>query len=97
MASVEDAIRFYSISPPTKSSPSPKIKICYDLRNILENHREILIDNNIITDHDPNFNSFLFLNSSYELLKYLKEYVFNEECFKSIELKKKAYEVKILN
>jgi len=63
-----------------------KIKICYDFRNTLENHRKILIDNNIITDHDPNFNSFLFLNSSYELLKYLKQYVFDEECFNSIEL-----------
>jgi hypothetical protein len=63
-----------------------KIKICYDFRHTLENHRKILIKNNIITDLDPDFNSFLFLNSSYELLKYLKEYVLDEKCFDSIEL-----------
>ena len=63
-----------------------KVQICNNMRKTLEKHRKILIKNNIITDLDPDFNSFLFLNSSYELLKYLKEYVLDEQSFNSIEL-----------
>ena len=83
---IENIKNIYDIINIDTNDKFEKVQICYNIRTFLENHRKILIKNNIITDLDPDFNSFLFLNSSYELLKYLKEYVLDEKCFDSIEL-----------
>ena len=61
-----------------------KVSVCNNMRKTLENHRKILIKNNIITK--GKFFSFIGANTSYELLKYLKEYVLDTKCFDSILL-----------
>jgi hypothetical protein len=57
--------------------------VCYNFRIKLENHRQILINNNIFST-DKSFESFKDLNNPMQLLQYLKEYILDTECFNNI-------------
>ena len=61
-----------------------KKNVCYNIRITLEKHKKILINNNILKV--DTFFSFVRMNSPYELLLYLKQYILDIKCFDNFQL-----------
>jgi hypothetical protein len=84
---IKEQYNIINESSESYDTTNKKIIRCRIIRLILEEHRKLLRGKNLFNISDYDYNSFLEMNSVFELLIYLKNYVLDTNSFNNINIK----------